>query len=187
TLQLQGLEIPKGFTPGLRNGSEYRLQFPENWCSDFCGFLMCAVLRYDDCKHMIPQRITMEHGITGGSMGMDSEDDVIWKESVGDEITWVAYIPFASLRHTEWWDSTCKKVSFSIKITTFPDRDRRGPVIDPCSGFAVRLVHRKGGSGPTDISTNSSGISDGKDDYTPGFKTYYDSHHSLVISPRMYK
>ncbi|GJS49671.1 Toll/interleukin-1 receptor domain-containing protein [Tanacetum coccineum] len=154
SLQLQGLEIPKGFTPCLRDGRKCTLRLPENWSSDF------------------------EQVITGGSMGMDSEDVVIWKESVGDGITWVEYIPFASLRHTEWWDSTYKKVSFSIDILTFP------------SGFGVRLVHRKGRSGPTEtsaeISTNSSGISDGKDDYTPGFQIFRDSKNYLIIIPRIY-
>nr|GEV17660.1 hypothetical protein [Tanacetum cinerariifolium] len=86
-----GLEIPKGFTPCLRDGSsKCTLQLPENWCSDFCGFLICAVLR-NDCKSKftIYPTMTMEQVMTGGSMGMDSEDDdVIWKESVGDEITW---------------------------------------------------------------------------------------------------
>ncbi|GKB65262.1 Toll/interleukin-1 receptor domain-containing protein [Tanacetum coccineum] len=179
TLQLQGLEIPKVFTPGLRAGnSKCTLQLPENWCSDFCGFLMCVVLR-NDFKFIIAQQF------------MDSEDDVIWKESVGDEITWVWYIPFASLRHTEWWDSTYKKVSFNIDVTSYPiGYDNNGEYINACSGFGVRPVHRKGGCGPTEtsaeISTDSPGISDGKDDYTPGFQIFRDSKYFLVIFPRIY-
>ncbi|GKB02526.1 Toll/interleukin-1 receptor domain-containing protein [Tanacetum coccineum] len=175
TLQLQGLEIPKGFTPGLRAGNrKCTLELPENWCSDFCGFLMCTVL-INGLEYELSPTITMKQVTTGGSMGMDSEDDVTWKESDGGETTRVWYIPFDSLRHTQWWDSTYKKVSFSIYHIT-------------CKGFGVSLVNRKGGNGPTEtsaeISTNSSGISDEKDDYTPGFKIVHDSKNYLKIVPR---
>ncbi|PWA82508.1 toll/interleukin-1 receptor (TIR) domain-containing protein [Artemisia annua] len=168
-LRLQGLEIPKGFTPCLRKASKWlsecTLELPENWCSNFCGFLMCAVVGSYSSR-----RITIKQ-VTDGLPGMDSEDDVIWKESVGDEIfTWVVYFPFASLRHTNWWDSTHKKLWFWFS---------------GCSGFGVRLVGRKGGSGPSEeISTHSSGISYGKDDYTTGFKIEHDSKDYLKISPR---
>ncbi|PWA62221.1 toll/interleukin-1 receptor (TIR) domain-containing protein [Artemisia annua] len=80
-LQLQGLEIPKGFTPCLREGGICTLQLPENWCSDFSGFLMCAVLK-DDFAYSLSLRIRIEQ-VMGGLPGMDSEDDVVWKESVG--------------------------------------------------------------------------------------------------------
>ncbi|PWA66199.1 toll/interleukin-1 receptor (TIR) domain-containing protein [Artemisia annua] len=188
-LQLQGLEIPKGFTPCLRDGSKCTLQLPENWCSDFCGFLMCAVVK-NDSGYFFPPTITIKR-VTGGLPRMDSEDDVVWKESVGDEITCVGYFPFASLRHTNWWDSTYKKISFSIKMDTFTDRDNNFQVIiNACSGFGVRLIRRKGGSGPTEtsakISTDSSGISDGKDDDTPGFRINGDSKYFLMISPRRF-
>jgi hypothetical protein len=166
-LELQGLEIPKGFTPCLREGGawlgECTLELPENWCSDFCGFLMCGVVNISLIGY---PDITIKQ-VTGGLPGMDSEDDVVWKESVGDEITWVVYFPFASLRHTNWWDSTYKKLSFSTHAG---------------SGFGVRLVCRKGGSGPTETSADSySGISDGKDDYTPVFKIKHDSKDYLLI------
>ncbi|PWA45503.1 leucine-rich repeat domain, L domain-like protein [Artemisia annua] len=182
--QLQGLEIPKGFTPCLRDGNECTLQLPDNWCSDFCGFLVCAVAKIN---LVYPTTITIQQ-VPGGLLGMASEDDVVWKESVGDEITsWVWYIPFASLRHTNWWDSTYKKLSFFINIA---DTDDNGEIIDAFNGFGVRLVRRKGGSGTTEtsaeISTDSSGTSDGKDDYTPGFNILRDSKNILMICLRSY-
>ncbi|PWA43398.1 leucine-rich repeat domain, L domain-like protein [Artemisia annua] len=169
-LQLQDLEIPKGFTPCLRDGSKCTLQLPENWCSDFCGFLMCAVLK-NDLAYLLSPGITIKQ-VTDGLPGMDSEDDVVWKENVGDEITCVWYVPFASLRHTNWWDSTYKKLSFSFYIDTLQ--------------FGVRLARRKGGSGPTETSTDSAGISFGKDYYTTGFKIFHDSKYYLQISPSSY-
>ncbi|GJV91563.1 hypothetical protein Tco_1539376 [Tanacetum coccineum] len=125
SLQRQVLEISKGFTPCLGDGSKCRLQLLENWCSDFCGFLMFAIWR-NDFQFIMSSRITMKQvmmiGSTGidfddeRSMGMDSEDDMIWKESIGDEIISVFYIPFDSLRHTQWWDSMYKNISFSINF-----------------------------------------------------------------------
>lgn len=44
-LRLEGLEIAKRFTPPLGDGIRCTLQLPENFCNDFSGFLMCAVLK----------------------------------------------------------------------------------------------------------------------------------------------
>ncbi|GJU78482.1 Toll/interleukin-1 receptor domain-containing protein [Tanacetum coccineum] len=43
-LRIRGLEIPKQFTNRLYAGNICRLPLPENWCNNFCGFLICAVL-----------------------------------------------------------------------------------------------------------------------------------------------
>ncbi|GKD76768.1 hypothetical protein Tco_1339389 [Tanacetum coccineum] len=43
-LRFRGLEMPKQFTNRLYAGAECRLPLPENWCNNFCGFLICAVL-----------------------------------------------------------------------------------------------------------------------------------------------
>ncbi|GKD12877.1 Toll/interleukin-1 receptor domain-containing protein [Tanacetum coccineum] len=43
-LRIRGLEIPKQFTNRLYVGDNCRLPLPENWCNDFCGFLIFAVL-----------------------------------------------------------------------------------------------------------------------------------------------
>ncbi|GJU59466.1 Toll/interleukin-1 receptor domain-containing protein [Tanacetum coccineum] len=42
--RIRGLEIPKQFTNRLYAGNKCRLPLPENWCNNFCGFLICAVL-----------------------------------------------------------------------------------------------------------------------------------------------
>ncbi|GJY99163.1 hypothetical protein Tco_0516593 [Tanacetum coccineum] len=43
-LRIRGLEIPKQFTNRLYAGDTCRLPLPENWCNDFCGFLICVVV-----------------------------------------------------------------------------------------------------------------------------------------------
>nr|XP_043632609.1 disease resistance protein Roq1-like [Erigeron canadensis] len=110
-LQLDGLEIPKRFIPGLCCGSRYTLHLPNNWHDDFCGFLMCAVFttgyRNEAVKMSMKQPMSEE--------GMDSrQNDVVWEDSMGDISTWVGYISFGLLKHTSWWDRTYNTLSFSI-------------------------------------------------------------------------
>ncbi|KAJ0630579.1 putative TIR domain, AAA+ ATPase domain, P-loop containing nucleoside triphosphate hydrolase [Helianthus annuus] len=159
-LQLQGLEVAKGFTPRPLRGKRFRLQLPENWCNDFCGFLMCAITNYLD--PMVCMRRTMGD--------MDSQDNVVWKEDdSASKRSLVWYVSFGSLRHTTWWDQTCKAISFQIRDKY--DRE----TTKECSGIAVRLVARKSRSGLTETSTHSSGI-------TPKFMIEDDSSSALVIS-----
>ncbi|KAJ0816904.1 putative TIR domain, AAA+ ATPase domain, P-loop containing nucleoside triphosphate hydrolase [Helianthus annuus] len=159
-LQLQGLEVAKGFTPRPLRGKRFRLQLPENWCNDFCGFLMCAITNYLD--PMVCMRRTMGD--------MDSQDNVVWKEDdSASKRSLVWYVSFGSLRHTTWWDQTCKAISFQIRDKY--DRE----TTKECSGIAVRLVASKSRSGLTETSTHSSGI-------TPKFMIEDDSSSALVIS-----
>ncbi|PWA87552.1 toll/interleukin-1 receptor (TIR) domain-containing protein [Artemisia annua] len=154
SLGLQGVDIPKGFTPRLHVGWRCTLQLPDNWCDDFCGFLVCAVVT-DECSHVA---LTMKQAMSD-SMGMDSQDDVLWEESVNDdERTWVWYITFGSLRDTKWWNPTYNKVLFSLTYQ-----------ISKLRGFGVTLVRRKSGSGPVDTLTDSSEFSGKEDDYTCKF------------------
>ncbi|PWA38562.1 disease resistance protein (TIR-NBS-LRR class) family [Artemisia annua] len=137
-LLLEGLQIPREFRPRLRAGRKCTLQLPQNWCNDFCGFLMCAPITYAFLYRHYP-KITMSP-VTGGWMGIDSADDMVWKESVRYKQTWVGYVSFASLRHhVPWLDETQKAVSLYIS----------GQYL---SGFGVSLVPRISGSGPTDTS-----------------------------------
>ncbi|KAI7740535.1 hypothetical protein M8C21_024447 [Ambrosia artemisiifolia] len=136
-LRLQGLEIAKGFTPPLLSGIRYTLKLPDNWCNDYSGFLMCAVVKQH--RHCY-QEIYMEHVMSG----MDSKDDVVWEESDGDTYTWVFYVSFAILRNTTWWNSTYK----AIMIRNI--HSKRMSLEGLCSGFGVRLVAWESGSGQTE-------------------------------------
>ncbi|KAI3802735.1 hypothetical protein L1987_30876 [Smallanthus sonchifolius] len=163
-LQLEDLEVAKGFTHPLLRGGRCRLELRENWCNDFSGFLMVVTFPYDSCS--------IEYGI-GISIaqvlsGMDLEDDVVWEESDGDSdkyMTWVWYVSFGSLRPTTWWDQTYNAVSFDIKSCLN---------IDYPSGIGVRLVDKESKSGLTATSTDSSS------QYTPKIMLEHDLEASAL-------
>ncbi|KAI3802751.1 hypothetical protein L1987_30894 [Smallanthus sonchifolius] len=71
-LRLEGLEIPNGFTSPLLRGGRCRLQLPENWSNEFCGFLMCAVFPHYFYWGTSSVLISMKQ-VTSD---LDDEDDV---------------------------------------------------------------------------------------------------------------
>ncbi|GJX49795.1 Toll/interleukin-1 receptor domain-containing protein [Tanacetum coccineum] len=165
-LRIKGLEIPKQFTNRLYAGDKCRLPLPENWCNDFCGFLICAVLEDD----VDAPGITIKEETSDEMRGMFH--DVVWGERFGGKLTWVWYVPFASLRRTEWWNPKHKNVSFYID-----------EVYSTSIGIGASLVHMNNGSGLTDTSIDSSEFTD---DYKPKISIDSDSKSSLTISPRVY-
>ncbi|GJW49377.1 Toll/interleukin-1 receptor domain-containing protein [Tanacetum coccineum] len=165
-LRIKGLEIPKQFTNRLYEGDKCRLPLPENWCNDFCGFLICAVLEHHGLTFS-PDIIVREEA-SDDKHGMFH--DVVWGGRFAGKLTWVCYVSFASLRRTEWWNPTHKNVSFYIHPDKF-------------IGIGASFVPMNNGSGLTDTSTDSSEFTD---DYTPKFSIHHDSKSSLIISPRVY-
>nr|GEV49978.1 hypothetical protein [Tanacetum cinerariifolium] len=165
--RVKGLEIPKQFTKRLYEGNGCRLPLPQNWCSDFCGFLICAVLEH---RFYRSPDITIKEEASDDMRGMFH--DVVWGESFGGKVTWVWYVSFASLSRTQWWNPTHTNVSFYIHsgYTT---------VI----GIGASLIPMNNGSGLTDTSTHSSEFTD---DYTPKIMIRHDSKSSLTIFPRVY-
>ncbi|GJS67057.1 Toll/interleukin-1 receptor domain-containing protein [Tanacetum coccineum] len=173
-LRIRRLEIPKQFTNRLYAGDKCRLPLPENWCDDFCGFLICAALEDHVFSSLSPD-ITIKEEASDDMRGMFH--DVVWGESFGGEryVTWVWYVSFASLRCTEWWNPTHKNVSFRIHHYQ----------TNPSSylGIGASLVPMNNGSGLADTSTDSSEFTD---DYTHKISISPDSKSSLTISPRVY-
>ncbi|GJZ80175.1 Toll/interleukin-1 receptor domain-containing protein, partial [Tanacetum coccineum] len=167
---IKGLEIPKQFTNRLYAGDRCRLPLPEKWCSDFCGFLICAVVEVHVSYRWPLSKITLQEEVSDDMRGMFH--DVVWGESFGGKLTWVWYVSFASLRRTEWWNPTHKNVSFYI-------HHRYSTSI----GIGATLVLMNNGSCLTDTSTDSSEFTD---DYTPKFSIYHDSKSSLIIYPDAY-
>ncbi|KAK1427543.1 hypothetical protein QVD17_16230 [Tagetes erecta] len=161
-LQLEGLNIAKGFTPPLLRG-RCRLKLPENWYNNFCGFLMCAVVTYDFDLRKSEYLI---------SMVSNSEDDVVWEQSDNDKITLITYISFASLMHTAWWNDTYKELLFSIN-----DLPWEGGAHSVCSGFRVTLVARKHGTG----LPISESVECFYSKYTPNIDILQDSPYALKI------
>ncbi|XP_071697030.1 TMV resistance protein N-like [Rutidosis leptorrhynchoides] len=152
-LYVDGLEIPKTFIPPLRRGSTCRLQLPQNWYNDFCGFLMCSVLKKGSIRN---QRISLKHE-QSKRMGMNVEPG-LWKEcDEDDKYTRVVYVSFDSLRHTTWWDSNSNAVSFSVGVD-IKDVCRGLGVNnkDVCRGFGVKLVARETNSVITETATDFS-------------------------------
>nr|GEV08033.1 Toll/interleukin-1 receptor (TIR) domain-containing protein [Tanacetum cinerariifolium] len=171
-LRIKGLEIPKQFTNRFYAGDKCRLPLPENWCNDFCGFLICAVVE-DHHAFWSSPKITIKEEASDDMRGMFH--DVVWGESFGGKLTWVWYVPFASLRCTQWWNPTHKNVSFDIyHYNTKPSN---------YLGIGASLVPMNNGSGLADTSIDSSEFTD---DYTPKFPIHYDTKFSLIISPLVY-
>nr|GEY62071.1 Toll/interleukin-1 receptor (TIR) domain-containing protein [Tanacetum cinerariifolium] len=76
-LRVKGLEIPKQFTNRLYAGDKCRLPLPENWCNDFCGFLICVVVEDHHALWISPD-ITIEEEASDDMRGMFH--DVVWGE-----------------------------------------------------------------------------------------------------------
>ncbi|KAJ0816912.1 putative P-loop containing nucleoside triphosphate hydrolase, leucine-rich repeat domain superfamily [Helianthus annuus] len=164
-LQLTGAKIAMGNTPLLR-GSKCTLQLPENWCNDYSGFLMCAILP------SFYIGLTVRISKSDETNGMDSQSDVFWEESDGnsvDKCTWMVYVSFGSLRQSVWWDQTYKALSF--------DTEER------CRGFGVRLVEKKSRSGiketPTIYSSDYTPTLDIKHDSTSALRMYFSVPYTL--------
>ncbi|GJT47394.1 hypothetical protein Tco_0956109 [Tanacetum coccineum] len=85
-LRIRGLEIPKQFTNRLYVGDTCRLPLPENWCNDFCGFLICVVVE-DHVDLWSSPDITIKEEASDDMRGMFH--DVVWGESFGGKLTWV--------------------------------------------------------------------------------------------------
>nr|XP_043637850.1 disease resistance protein Roq1-like [Erigeron canadensis] len=142
---LQGMGIPKVLRPRNRR----RMQLPENWCNDFCGFIMCFFTKYStslSCKvgmsNEIPDEIPKKFSFI-------SYYEVSLERSIGGERTWVAFVSFASLRHTSWWEETQNTLSVSfhevLRVEGLSDM-----LVD--AEFEVALVPKKSGIAPTEIS-----------------------------------
>ncbi|GKD54336.1 Toll/interleukin-1 receptor domain-containing protein [Tanacetum coccineum] len=169
-LRIKGLQIPKQFTNRLIAGDKCGLPLPENWCNDFCGFLICAVLEYHVYSWNSPH-ITTKEAASDDMRGMFH--DVVWGESIGGKVTWVWYVSFASLRRTQWWNPTHKNVSFY-----FNRNDSTSSI-----GIGASLVPMNNGSGLTDTSTDSFEFTD---DYTPKIGIDHDLKTFLTIYPDVY-
>lgn len=126
---------------GIAGETTYTLELPQNWCTDFNGFLICAdKLQRDPYPIVIKQVDTC----------IDSQPDH-WEEfdksQESDAYAMGGYVSFGSLTHTSWWNSTYTRLSFSshaeanIKVGLVPrknkvsDSNERGKGIVDCSEY----------------------------------------------------
>ncbi|KAJ9554620.1 LOW QUALITY PROTEIN: hypothetical protein OSB04_018665 [Centaurea solstitialis] len=102
-----GNYIPiRGFALGT-----FTLQLPQNWYSEFSGFLVYI----DECYFGTDKVIIKD------VLGMENEDEVLEvsdkteddEDTMGARVVW--YISFGSLRNTSWWNSTHDTISFFIE------------------------------------------------------------------------
>ncbi|KAL9994339.1 putative TIR domain, P-loop containing nucleoside triphosphate hydrolase [Helianthus debilis subsp. tardiflorus] len=166
-LQLTGAKIAMGFTPLLR-GNKCSLQLPENWCNDYSGFLMCAILPNSYIG------LTVRISMSDETNGLDSQSDVFWEESDGnsvDKCTWMVYVSFGSLRQSVWWDQTYKALSFDTEEE------------EECEGFGVRLVEKKSRSGiketPTIYSSGNTPTLNIQHESRSALSMYFSMTHTL--------
>lgn len=158
-LLVRSLEILRRFTPPRHKGTRYTLELPENWCKDFCGFLMCGTTsKYRHGKI----EITMTH-----VKGMDSQPEFSSNNLVDiatSTVTWVVYFSFGLLTHTTWWDETSNVISFSNERS---------------SALGVRLIPRKTQSVQMETITDSSQFYYTKDGFVTRFHIKHDSKFAL--------
>ncbi|KAK1436880.1 hypothetical protein QVD17_02664 [Tagetes erecta] len=163
-LRLEGVEVAKGFNPRLLRGGRYILQLPGNWCNDFCGFLVCAVIKSEYNVSSPSLAISINQMM---SSKMYSQDEMVWEESSNDGAwTWVGYVSFGSLKNTTWWDQTYKALEFNVEQLQYKK----------CRGFGVTLVEKK----------SITGTSKGSEGYTNNFKIEHDLKSALMISLIVY-
>ncbi|CAH1431608.1 unnamed protein product [Lactuca virosa] len=179
-------QIPKGFAGRFFRGKTFtkhpphaswnlfdddtfRLRLPDDWCNDFCGFLIrvVTIVRHLDINVIIKQ-------------DTDEEDSrfEIWQEYNetsepvydGEVRTHVRYVSFCSLRRTTSLNSSYNIISFSIKSNW--------------TMFAAELVPRKSKDDPmqtTKVSTDSSEFWDEENDEYKAFMIQDDSKSCINI------
>ncbi|KAL7586431.1 hypothetical protein Lser_V15G37487 [Lactuca serriola] len=155
----------------IQSGEEkFRLRLPDDWCNDFCGFLI----------HIIFQDKDMEIDISI-KKDPDEEDSrfEIWHESdetpepeylEGEVKTSVGYVSFSSLRQTTSLNSSYSIISFSIKRNW--------------TSFAVELVPRKSKDDPvqtTKAATDCSEFWHEENDEYKAFMIQDNSKYSINI------
>ncbi|KAK1415882.1 hypothetical protein QVD17_31670 [Tagetes erecta] len=136
------------------------MQLPFNWYDDFSGFILHTG-HYFRIETVI---------VIKGEMSLDSqydqceEFDENWEPY--NEYLEVGYVPFGSLRHTSWWNSTYTQMSFQIHSYGMPK---------------VKLVPRKSKPGDSrEATTNSSDLWDEDKEDIKTFEIIDDSNSSKV-------
>ncbi|KAK1415897.1 hypothetical protein QVD17_31685 [Tagetes erecta] len=146
------------------------LQLPNSWYSDFCGFIVLS-------DHIFIGEIVIKGKMSQADdhhmevFDFDNENEN-WGECSDNKYGGtVGYVPFASLRHTSWWNSNYTNLSFHITTT-----DNKSPL------FKVKLVPNKSRTG--DSSEATKDFSQNWDKENEAFKTFEiiddDSNSSTI-------
>ncbi|XP_023752246.1 disease resistance protein Roq1 [Lactuca sativa] len=106
-------QIPKEFESRLFRRNTFTLHFPDDWYSDFCGFLICVVT-----EHISPKiNILIKQGVINYYPFWLMSNEVE-PESDGMR-TFVGYVSFGSLRHTAFSNSSYTVISVYTNIDSY--------------------------------------------------------------------
>ncbi|KAJ9554661.1 hypothetical protein OSB04_018706 [Centaurea solstitialis] len=153
----------------------FSLLLPWNWYNEFSGFLV-----YVDDRHMDKKIVIIMKDV----MDRENEDDVL---EVSNKVTRrkrlkrvgrkrlkrvgrMCYIPFNSLKHTSWWNSTHTAISFFIREDVLL-KAKLVPTISQGDNSIERTNDR----------TYHSGFWDDESPYRKTFEIVRDSRSSIEI------
>ncbi|KAL7586430.1 hypothetical protein Lser_V15G37481 [Lactuca serriola] len=152
----------------------FRLRLPDNWCNDFCGFLIRVVTKGLFMRMDISIKQDPDQEDSWFEIWQES-NDVPEPEYDGDVWTQVGYVSFSSLRLTTSLNPLYNIITFSIK--------------GYWSLFAAELVPRKSKDDQVQTikdATDSSEFWDEKDDFNQTFMIQDNSKSSINIIWRSY-
>ncbi|KAM0042507.1 hypothetical protein Hdeb2414_s0010g00330641 [Helianthus debilis subsp. tardiflorus] len=114
-------------TPGDSSYKTSTLQLPHNWYSDYSGFLLYANrCRIWECSIVIKREISMD------SQHDHDHGEQFDKNPESYEYEQVGYVPFGSLGHIPWWNSTCTNITLQFhakgnpKVELVPRKSKLG-------------------------------------------------------------
>ncbi|KAL4592892.1 hypothetical protein LXL04_005899 [Taraxacum kok-saghyz] len=122
--------LPNGLIGRLFGGNTFRVHLPDDWYTDFCGFLICIVTK--KWKPVIKITIKQE----GPPFDLSHESDEVVEPTYIGETTHVGYVPFSSLSHTTLLTLSYDIISVTIEI-------RSSWVSDEGPYGGIKLVPRR--------------------------------------------
>ncbi|KAL4570072.1 hypothetical protein LXL04_025723 [Taraxacum kok-saghyz] len=167
-------QIPKMFVGRLVSGRTFTMCLPDNWYNDFCGYLICVVMKsaLDIINIVIKQEVDEEDSLFEFSFG---SSEVVEPEIADIKMTCVGYVSFGSLRHSACSNSSYTRTSISL--------DCNSDVLDYY--FGVELVPRKSKGDEVQTTKVTADYSEfwdhDRDGESPTFRMDYDSKSSVKI------
>ncbi|KAL4592893.1 hypothetical protein LXL04_005900 [Taraxacum kok-saghyz] len=119
-----------GLIGRLFRGNTFRVHLPDDWYTDFCGFLICIVTEM--CWPFIKINIKQE----GPPFDLSHESNEAVEPIYKGKMTHVGYVPFSSLSHTTLLTSSYDIISVTIEI-------RSSWVSDEGPYGGIKLVPRR--------------------------------------------
>ena len=174
SFSLEHQMIPKGFVGRLFKGRTCTLHVQDDWCNEFCGFLICIVTkrRYFSLINIVIKQETNE-----------DHPSELWQESheeldrkCDETMKYVGYVSFSSLRLL---NSPYNIISFSIDVMYL------GELYEGETYLGVELVPKKSKVDEVQ-ATNCSEFWDKEREDKATFTIQHDFESSIKIIWRPY-